>query len=190
MYLRAGSYKATRDNKGADDLDLSRVSSLWCVFAQLSPRVLVVFRPILGRSDGILSGIMPEERSKPENSKVRRILSVPLSPEQMADLAWRAGRTPLSAFARAKLFSDNDNLTSTCFRARGTAPVRNEAALAEVLAKLGNTDMGVTFREMAQLSRYGALPLTPETETYIQQACRDIADIKTLLMNALGIRER
>jgi len=133
---------------------------------------------------------MPEERPKPTKSKARRILSVPLSPEQMTDLSRRAGRAPLSAFARAQLFPANDNQPAPATRTRGTAPVRDEAALAEVLAKLGKTDLGATFREMAQLVRLGALPLTPETESYIQQACRDIADIKTLLMKALGIRER
>ena len=133
---------------------------------------------------------MPEERPKPANSKARRILSVPLTPEQMADLARRAGRAPLSAFARAQLFPANDNQPAPSVRTRGAAPVRDDAALAEVLAKLGKTDLGVAFREMAQLARHGALPLTPETESYIQQACRDIADIKMLLMKALGIRER
>lgn len=133
---------------------------------------------------------MPKERPKPANAKTRCILSVPLSPEQMADLARRAGRMPLSAFARAQLFSANDNQPAPSVRTRGVAPVWDEAALAEVLAKLGKTDLGVTFREMAQLARHGALPLTPETESYIQQACRDIADTKSLLMKALGIRER
>jgi len=133
---------------------------------------------------------MPEERPKPANAKSRHILSVPLSPEQMADLARRAGRAPLSAFARAQLFPANDNEPAPAARTRRAAPMRDDAALAEILAKLGKTDLGTSFREMARLARLGALPLTPETESYIQQACRDIADIKTLLMKALGIRER
>ena len=133
---------------------------------------------------------MPEERPKPATAKTRRILSVPMSPEQMADLARRAGRAPLSAFARAQLFPANDNEPAPAIRTRRAAPVRDDAALAEVLAKLGKTDLGGSLREMAQLARLGALPLTPETEAEVQKACRDIADIKTLLMKALGIRER
>lgn len=132
---------------------------------------------------------MPEERPKPANAKTRRILSVPLSPEQMADLARRAGRAPLSAFARAQLFPANDNSPISSNRIRGAAPVRDDAALATILAMLGKADLGSSLREIARLARLGALPITPEVETDIQIACRDIADIKTLLMKALGIRE-
>ncbi|CFX24293.1 putative Glycosyltransferase [Candidatus Filomicrobium marinum] len=132
---------------------------------------------------------MSEKRPKPANSKARRILSVPLTPEQMADIARRAGRAPLSAFARAQLFPANDNQPAPSVRTRGAAPVRDDAAIAEVLAKLGKTDLGGSLREMARLARLGALPLTSETEAEIQRACRDVRDIKTLLMTALGIRE-
>lgn len=132
---------------------------------------------------------MSEERPKPANAKTRRILSVPLTPEQMAELARRAGRAPLSAFAREQLFPANDNEPAPAIRTRCAAPVRDDAALAEVLAKLGKTDLAGSLREMARLAQLGALPLTPETESDIQQTRRDVREIKMLLMTALGIRE-
>ena len=133
---------------------------------------------------------MPEERLKPVTAKTRRILSVPMTPEQMAELARRAGRAPLSAYVRGQLFPANDNTPVFSTRTRGAAPVRDEAALAAILSMLGKTDLGSSLREIAQLARLGALPLTTELEADIQMACRDIADIKMLLMKALGIRER
>ncbi|MCV0370206.1 hypothetical protein [Filomicrobium sp.] len=148
------------------------------------------FRPIWGNWHGTLSGIMPVNLLRTRSANKRRILSVPLSPEQMADLSRRAGRAPLSAFARAQLFPANDNEPAPATRTRRAAPVRDDAALAEILAKLGKTDVGSGLREMARLARIGALPVTPETESDIQRACRDVGEIKALLMKALGIRER
>jgi hypothetical protein len=46
------------------------------------------------------------------------------------------------------------------------------------------------LQELARLARLGALPMTPEVEAALLQACADIASIKTLLMKALGLRER
>lgn len=133
---------------------------------------------------------MREERPKPVTAKTRRILSVPMTPEQMAELARRAGRSTVSAYVRGQLFPANDNTPVSSNRTRGAAPARDEAALAAILAMLGKTDLGSSLREIARLARLGALPLTTELEADIQMACRDIADIKMLLMKALGIRER
>jgi hypothetical protein len=133
---------------------------------------------------------MPEERPMPRNRpKTRIILSVPVSPEQRAQLERRAGREPLSAYARGLLFPANDNAPPSPPR-RIAAPVKDHAALASVLAKLGASGIAPSLQEMARLSRLGALPLSSEIEAAMQQACRDVADIKSLLMTALGIRER
>lgn len=125
---------------------------------------------------------MPRNRPK-----VRIILSVPVSPEQRSQLERRAGREPLSAYARGLLFPANDNAPSPPRRI--AAPVKDHAALASVLAKLGASGIAPSLQEMARLSRLGALPLSPEIEAAMFQACRDVAEIKSLLMTALGIRE-
>ena len=36
----------------------------------------------------------------------------------------------------------------------------------------------------------GRYPVTPDTESALNDACEDIAAIRSLLMTALGIRER
>ncbi|WP_083556553.1 hypothetical protein [Hyphomicrobium sp. NDB2Meth4] len=132
--------------------------------------------------------MMPEER--PKQTKARRILSVPLTPEQDAELERRAGRQSKSAYARERLFPANDNEPAAKRRPRGGAPVKDHAALAKVLALLGKSDAGSSLREMAGLARMGALPVTPETEAALLKACADISDLKALLMKGLGIRER
>lgn len=133
--------------------------------------------------------MMTELRQKKAKPKPRRILSVPLSPEQMTDLARRAGRGSMSAYTRALLFPANDN-NAPVPRSRGVSPVRDHVALAQVLAKIGQWEAARSLRELAELAKSGALPITAETEAQISEARCDIAEIKTLLMAALGVRER
>lgn len=129
--------------------------------------------------------MMPENRPK-QTSRV--ILSIPLTPDLKADLERRAGRRPISAYARDVLFPANDNAPR-----KPRAPRHNRKdrqALAAILARIGSTESSGSLHEMAHLARLGALPMTPEVEATLLQACADIEAIKTLLMAAMGLRER
>ena len=108
-----------------------------------------------------------------------------MSPEQMAQLVHRAGGHPVSAYVRGQLFPANDNDPSKVVRRR--SPVK-AAFAAKVLALLGPIYSALT--SIANASASGLLPFAPDTEAAILKACADIAEIKTLLMKALGIRER
>lgn len=129
--------------------------------------------------------MMPESAQKLKPAKTRHILSVPVSPEQMADLARRAGRRPLSAFVRDHLFPANDNTPPKPARAR---PTELAAFAAKVLAVLG--PVSTTLKSIAHAMASGVLPFAPDTEAAVLKACADIAEIKSLLMKALGVRER
>lgn len=129
---------------------------------------------------------MPDERP---TTRSRHILSVPLKPDQHADLVRRAGREPVSAYARALLFPANDNAPSGPARTRTALAVRDHVALASLLARIGQQDTAHSLRELAHLAKIGALPVSPEVEAAIAAANADIADIKALLMKALGIGE-
>ena len=129
--------------------------------------------------------MMPESPQKDKQRKARRILSVPFSPEQLADLARRAGKRPLSAFVRDHFFPANDNTPPKPLRAR---PTELAAFAAKVLALLG--PVSTTLKSIAHAMASGVLPFAPDTETAVLKACADIAEIKSLLMKALGVRER
>ncbi|MGE0054431.1 MAG: hypothetical protein AB7S74_09495 [Hyphomicrobium sp.] len=130
-------------------------------------------------------GMMPEDRPK-QTSRV--ILSIPLTTELKADLERRAGRQPVSAYARKVLFPANDNAPPKKRIARHDR--KDRQAFATVLARLGAMEVSGSVQELARLARLGALPMTPEVEAALQQACADIAAIKALLMKALGLRKR
>lgn len=125
----------------------------------------------------------PRPNSKPV--KARRILSLPLSPEQLIELARRAGRKPLSAYARDQLFPVNDNIAPRVARPRSQTTA---AYAARVLALLGPT--ASSLHSIAQGIASGLLPYAPDTEAAVLKACADVAEMKTVLIKALGIRER
>lgn len=131
--------------------------------------------------------MMPEQRPKSREGKTRRILSVPLSPEQKEELARRAGREPVSAYVRERLFPANDN-DPAGKPARSRAPVKDAAALARLLALLGPA--ASALKDIAHRIASGLLPFEPDTEAALRKACADIAEMKKHLMKALGIRER
>lgn len=123
---------------------------------------------------------MPEHQPKQPR---RRILSVPLSPEQRAELELRAGRQPISAYARAQLFAANDNNKPT--KIPRSHPAK---AIPQALANLGPS--ATALKQIASGIASGVVPLSPDTEVAIIKACHDIADMKSMLMKALGIPER
>lgn len=129
--------------------------------------------------------MMPEDRSKQTG---RVILSIPLTPDLKADLERRAGRRPVSAYARDVLFPANDNTPPKTRTHRHSH--KDRQALAAVLARLGAMQASASLHDLARLARLGALPVTPEVETALLEACADIAVIRTLLTKALGLRGR
>lgn len=92
----------------------------------------------------------------------------------------------LSTYIRSRLFGENVSPRRT----RGKAPVRDQRALALVLSKLGQSRLASNLNQLAKAANSGSLPVTPETESALQAACRDIHAIKHMLMKALGIQER
>lgn len=127
---------------------------------------------------------MPESSLKHKRANARHILSVPLSPEQLADLSHRAGRKPLSSFVRDELFPANDN-TPKRTRPR---PTQKTNLAAEVLGKLGLAKDALNI--IAHSIASGLLPFAPDTEAAVLKACADLAEMKSILMKALAIRER
>jgi len=101
--------------------------------------------------------------------------SLRLTLEERQQLERRAGGAPLAAYIKSRLF-DAEN------------PAKDIRGLAKLLAMLGRSNIAANLRELAALARNGCLLVTPETESAIQEACRNISDIRSLLMRALGLK--
>ena len=110
--------------------------------------------------------------------------SLRLTFEQRARLEQDAAGSSLSAYIHERLFGAE---APPARRKRGKSPVRDQQAIAELLAKLGQSRLSSNLNQLARLANLGALPVTPDTETAIIEAADDIAAMRKLLIEALGL---
>ncbi|NJM33626.1 MAG: hypothetical protein HC850_01760 [Rhodomicrobium sp.] len=115
-------------------------------------------------------------------------LSLRLTPDERRQLENKAAGMSLGGYIRACLFGGNSLVIKK--QTHGKNSVKDHKALAEVLARLGASRLASNLNQLAKAVNIGSLPVTPETESALQAACRDIRVIKRLLMTALGIQER
>ena len=108
--------------------------------------------------------------------------SLRLTYEERARLDELAGDKPLGAYIREKLLGDDVAPRSR----RGNSPVKDKEALGRVLGALGGSRLSANLNQLAKAVNTGSLPVTPETEADLTEACRKIADMRTDLLRALG----
>ena len=108
--------------------------------------------------------------------------SLRLSFEEKAALLEAANGLPLGAYIKAKLFDEPLEKV----RRRNTNPVKDHEALGRVLGSLGASRLSQNLNQLARASNTGALPVSPELEEELRQACADVAAMREALMQALG----
>lgn len=102
--------------------------------------------------------------------------------EERAQLEAAANGVALGAYIKAVLFSEKLEKV----RRRNTNPVADHQALAQVLAALGQSRLSSNLNQLARAVNTGTLPVHPETEAEILQACRDVMAIRAELLRALA----
>ena len=107
--------------------------------------------------------------------------SLRLTHEEKERLKAEAGKQPLGAFIRMKLLGDN-----VANRRARRAVVADEAALARVLALMGQSRVANNLNQLAKLANSGSLFVDDDVRVDLNEACRDIKDIRKDLMAALG----
>ena len=108
--------------------------------------------------------------------------SLRLTYEERDRLNLLSGNMPISAYIREQLF----DIPSP--RKRRLKKVRSdEQMLSQVLSELGRSRLSSNLNQLAKASHTGSLPLTPELEEQLLQACADIEAMKGLLIEALGL---
>lgn len=112
-------------------------------------------------------------------------VSLRMTFEEKARLERDASGMSLSSYIRWRLFDPS----SPPPRARGKFPVKDHAALAQVLGMLGQSRLSSNLNQLAKAANTGSLPVTPETEAALMHAALDIMAMRRMLMRALGIYE-
>ena len=124
----------------------------------------------------------PTKSSK--NNKIPTPFSLRLTFEERAALEQEAGDEPLGAYIRKKLLGSNRKPRRR--RSRSRKPLKDEKALGELLGKLGESRLASNVNQLAKAANSGSLPVTPDTEKALQNACDDVRAMRMLLMQALG----
>ena len=108
--------------------------------------------------------------------------SLRLTHEERTRLEAEAGDQALGAYIRERLLGD-----AAAPRKRvGNSPVRDKEALGRVVGALGASRLSSNLNQLAKAVNTGSLPVTPETEAELVEACRDVADMRADLLLALG----
>ncbi|GAB5512239.1 MAG: hypothetical protein Rhims3KO_36400 [Hyphomicrobiales bacterium] len=126
------------------------------------------------------------QQNAPHKKKAPAPFSIRFTFEERARLEDAAAGMPLGAYIRQKLF--DGELTPR--RSRGHKPVKDHAALAKVLGALGRSRLSSNLNQIAKAAHLGALPVTPELEEELSEACHTIGSMRANLMRALGFHRQ
>lgn len=115
-------------------------------------------------------------------------LSVRFTEEEHAALEAAAKHKSKSAFVRdCALREANHKLRR---RKDIYIPSKQRSQIAQVLALLGRSATAANLADINRLAQMGALPLSPEIQAQIREACNEIVEIRKLLLQALGLKVR
>lgn len=107
--------------------------------------------------------------------------SLRLTFDEKAALKKMAGEMPLGAYIKAVLFEGAPHKVQ-----RGKSRVSDPELLGRVLGQLGKSRLSQNINQLSKAVNMGTLPVTPETEADLKQACADIAAMREELMRALN----
>ena len=88
----------------------------------------------------------------------------------------------VGAYIKAKIFDEGLEKV----RRRNTNPVQDHQELGRILGSLGASRLSQNLNQLARAANRGALPVSPDVEAELKQACADIAAMRDALMRALG----
>lgn len=107
--------------------------------------------------------------------------SMRLTRAQRRRLDMDAGAMTAGQYVRHCLF-ENPTPQKRIFR----RPVQDEQALSQLLGALGRSRLSSNLNQIAKAVHSGSLPVSPETEQAILAACAEVADMRAMVVKALG----
>ena len=120
--------------------------------------------------------------SKVAEQKYPPPYSIRFTFEERARLDANRGRKALAAHIRERLFGDDVSPR----RKTGNSPIKDAEALGRVLGALGASRLSSNLNQLAKAVNTGSLPVTPETEEELAEACREVRALRADLLRALG----
>ena len=118
--------------------------------------------------------------------------SIRFTEEERERLERDAGTLSLAAYIRMKLLSGDDAAPAGRRNRsrRRHQPSAELTVLGHMLGGLGQSALAANMERIAKTADMGALPVTPELEHQLAEACADIARMRMALIEALGVKVR
>jgi len=110
--------------------------------------------------------------------------SIRLTKEERQKLDQLAQGTSLAEYIRSRIFDGN----APVHRTKGRFPVKDEQALSQILGMLGQSRIPNNINQLAKAANSGTLPVTPDTEKQLHEACYSVTWIRRQLIQALGLK--
>ena len=110
--------------------------------------------------------------------------SIRLTDTERETLKERAGSKPLGAYIRERLLDE----TAMPRKSLSHQPSESDKAWAQALAGLGQSRLASNLNQIAKLAHQGALPVTPELQQELHDACADIKRMRLMLIKQMGLR--
>ena len=115
-------------------------------------------------------------------------LSIRLSADERERLLNAAGSMTIAAYVRLKVFGDDVPPHRKAYVRKASSPSSELTMIGHMLGGLGQSDMARNLGDIAAAAKIGALPVSPELETELHNACDAVQKMKTLLIAALGVK--
>ncbi|SOD16880.1 plasmid mobilization protein [Nitrosomonas ureae] len=110
--------------------------------------------------------------------------SIRLTKEERQKLDQLAQGTSLAEYIRSRIFDGS----APVHRTKGRFPVKDEQALSQILGMLGQSRIPNNINQLAKAANSGTLPVTPDTEKQLHEACYSVTWIRRQLIQALGLK--
>ena len=127
-------------------------------------------------------GVAVKPASK-ASAKPAAPFSIRFTPEERSRLEEEAGQQPLGAYIRARLLGEAADK-----RRRFRRPRVDQETIARLLAELGKSRLASNMNQIAKAMNTGTLDLGPEVAQDLREACNAIAEMRSALISALGVR--
>lgn len=102
-----------------------------------------------------------------------------------------AGETPLATYIKFRLFNSLPPLETFAPAAvQGGRPATDIHLIAKLLAALGDSRIASNLNQLAKHANMGNLPLYPEAESDLREACAAVRSMRRDLVNALGLKAK
>lgn len=121
--------------------------------------------------------------------KVPPPFSIRFTDEERARLERDAGTLSLAAYMRLKLFAgDGPTPTRRKPTRKKYVPSAELAVIGHMLGGLGQSRLASNLNQLAKAANTGAMPVTPELEQELSEACTAIQHMREALISALGVK--